>query len=129
MSPKQRKPHKHKECDRPHRLAGPRQPGKARRDGTDARIHEIQLVKGLRIVSILRHNPDVRIARCETIYEVGPDPPLMMILKDKTAVRTVAGQVGVEFKLNFAAPLLYLLHRGESDRGQKELQGLAVICK
>jgi hypothetical protein len=52
----------------------------------------------LHVVSFLRNNPNIRIARDQTIHLVGRDPALVMVFENKCAAVAADRQIGA--KLN-----------------------------
>lgn len=49
------------------------------------RLHVVQLVDRLQVISLLRGDLNIRVARDQTIYKIGRNPGLVMILEDQSS--------------------------------------------
>ena len=94
--------------------------------GSNAGLHVIQFIERLRVIAILRDDPNIRVAGDQTIHLVGRDAALVMVLESESSVGAATRQIGVELDPDLAASFFHLLDRRKFHRDQPGRQTMAV---
>src|SRR5438874_10600921 len=89
-------------------------------------LHILQFIERLILVSILRDDSDIRVARDQTIHQVRCDPALVMVFEDEFPVAIAAGQIRRELDLNLSESFFHLLGPWEINGDQPRLQTIPV---
>src|SRR4030095_2765490 len=89
-------------------------------------LRVIQSVKRLPVISALRGDPNIRVARNQAIYKIGRDPALVVVFENEASVGAAAGHILIDLELNLAASFFHLLDPCKLRRDEPELQSIVV---